>query len=220
MLDSAAGRRHTSGMAKRLLAAGVAAGPVFYGIVLAQALTRSGFDITRHPLSLLSLGEAGWVQMANFMLAGFLAFAGAVGLRQRMASGPSATWGPLLIALFGAGTIFAGAFRPDPAFGFPDGAPAGAPTQISAHSIMHGVGFDLAFLSLIAAAFVFARRYAVLSRPKWRAYCIATGAVMPTLIVAGIALQHIMGILFLVAGMVAFGWLTAIAWHERKAVPI
>ena len=34
---------------KFLLACGVALGPLFYVVVVAQILTRTGFDISRHP---------------------------------------------------------------------------------------------------------------------------------------------------------------------------
>jgi len=46
-----------------LLLSGVAAGVLFPPAVLAQALTRQGFDLSVHPLRLLSLGGAGWVQI-------------------------------------------------------------------------------------------------------------------------------------------------------------
>lgn len=75
----------------RLLAAGIVAGPVFYAGVIAQMLTRAGFHIVRHPLSLLSLGKFGWIQAINFIATGLLACAGAVGLQQSMAKGPGAT---------------------------------------------------------------------------------------------------------------------------------
>lgn len=44
------------------LTAGILAGPLFYVTVTAQILTRSGFSIVRDPLSLLSLGQEGWIQ--------------------------------------------------------------------------------------------------------------------------------------------------------------
>jgi len=43
----------------RLLACGILAGPLFLAVWLLQALTRDGFDPSRHPLSLLSLGSWG-----------------------------------------------------------------------------------------------------------------------------------------------------------------
>jgi hypothetical membrane protein len=102
-----------------LLVCGVASGPLFVGVSLIQALTRPGFDLTRHPISLLSLGDLGWIQIANFVLSGLLAIAYAVGMRRVLHQGRGGTWGPLLIGAYGAGLIAAGIFPPDPGFGFP-----------------------------------------------------------------------------------------------------
>jgi hypothetical protein len=86
----------TTGTTRALLACGVAAGPLFVVVGLAQMLTRDGFDPLRHPLSLLSLGDLGWIQIANFVLAGGLFVACAVGMRRVMRPGRGGTWGPLL----------------------------------------------------------------------------------------------------------------------------
>ncbi len=209
-----------SSRSRRLLAASIAAGPVFYGTAIGQMLTRAGFDITRHPLSLLSLGEAGWIQSVNFIVTGLLVLVGAWAFRQTMVSGPGSAAGPLLVGLFGAGTAFAGLFPPDPAFGFPPGAPPGMPTRMSIHSMLHGIGFDVAFLSLIVATFLFARHYSMLSLPGWRVYSIATGVVTPMLIIAGMAPQPVMDAIYFVAGMLAFGWLSAVAWRQRTATRV
>jgi hypothetical protein len=40
----------------QLLASGILAGPLFVAVGLIQATIRHGFDLRRHPLSLLSLG--------------------------------------------------------------------------------------------------------------------------------------------------------------------
>lgn len=55
---------------RALLACGVVAGPLFIVVALIQAFTRSGFDPVRHPLSLLSLGDLGWIQITNFVVGG------------------------------------------------------------------------------------------------------------------------------------------------------
>src|SRR5215212_2364542 len=58
-------------MTKILLACGVIAGPVYLIVGLAQAFTRSRFDITRHDLSLLSNGDLGWIQLPTSWLVGY-----------------------------------------------------------------------------------------------------------------------------------------------------
>lgn len=76
---------------RTLLACGVLAGPLFLSTVLAQALTRDGFDARRHPLSLLSLGDLGWIQIANFIIVGILATTSAVGMRRMLRDGRAGT---------------------------------------------------------------------------------------------------------------------------------
>jgi hypothetical protein len=58
---------------RRLLACGAVAGPLFVLAVLAQAATRPGFSLTRDAASLLDDGPWGWVQSANFIIAGLWA---------------------------------------------------------------------------------------------------------------------------------------------------
>jgi hypothetical protein len=80
-----------------LLACGIVAGPLFLAVALTQGFTRQGFDLSRHPLSLLSLGDLGWIQIANFVVTGVLYVACAVGMRRALGPGPGATWGPRLV---------------------------------------------------------------------------------------------------------------------------
>src|SRR5687768_11354689 len=87
---------------RRLLAAGVLAGPLFVVVVLIQLAITPGFDLGRHPISLLSLSDNGWIQIANFVLGGLLAIAFAVGTR-RVLTGRASTWGPRLLAVYGLG---------------------------------------------------------------------------------------------------------------------
>ena len=53
-----------------LLLCGAIAGPLFLLTLLIQDYTVPGFDPRLDMLSLLSLGIWGWVQIANFVLAG------------------------------------------------------------------------------------------------------------------------------------------------------
>ncbi len=75
----------------RLLACGIVAGPLFLTAGLTQAFIRDGFDLSRHPLSLLSLGDLGWVQIANFVVTGALFIACAVGMRRVLRPGRGGT---------------------------------------------------------------------------------------------------------------------------------
>ena len=196
---------------KALLACGVLFGPLFYLLILIQMLTRSGFDIRIHPLSLLSLGDAGWIQITNFIVAGLLAILCAVGMRRLLRGGSGGTWGPLLIGTCGLGMIIAGLFPPDPSLGFPPGAPAGVPETMSRNAVMHGIGFLVAFTSLTLACFVYARRYISLGHRGWGFYCIVTGLVTPVIIFLGMTNMSLASIFFAIAGIVALGWVAVIS---------
>ena len=102
-------------MKRNLLFCGIVAGPLFIAASLIQAFTRTGFDLARHPISLLGLGSLGWVQIANFVVCGVLYVLGAIGLRAALR--PS-IWGPLFIGITGVGLIIAGVFTTDPGAGF------------------------------------------------------------------------------------------------------
>ncbi len=156
-----------------LLRGGLAAGPVYVLVGLVQVLTREGFDVRRHALSLLSNGDLGWIQIANFLVSGVLVLAGAWGVRRTLTTGRGGTWGPLLLGLYGAGLIGAGIFVADPGAGFPPGAPG--PTTISRSGMLHFVSGGLGFYALIAASFVFARRFAALGRRGWTTFSLVTG---------------------------------------------
>jgi Protein of unknown function (DUF998) len=195
-----------------LLACAAAAGPLYLVAGLAQAFTRPGFDITRHDLSVLSNGDLGWIQIANFLVSGGLVVAGAVGMRRALRSGRARTWGPLLVGVYGLGLIGAAFFVADPALGFPPGTPAGA-RAVSWHGLMHFVSGGVGFLSLIAACFVFARRFAGLELRGWAVYSVLTGVLFLAGffgIAAGSGNSWtILG--FWIAVTIAWAWITALA---------
>ena len=143
---------HEARITKSLLGYGVIAGPVFVVVSLAQGLTRQGFDLTRHAWSLLSNGDLGWIQVTNFVAAGLMTVALAVGLRRAVAG----TWAPRLIGVYGLSLVAAGVFRADPALGFPAGTPADAHI-VSWHGTLHLVSGSVGFLGLIAACLIVGR---------------------------------------------------------------
>ncbi|HSJ06669.1 MAG TPA: DUF998 domain-containing protein [Longimicrobiales bacterium] len=160
-------------VARRLLTAGMIAGPLYLLVGYAQALTRDGFDMSRHALSLLSNGDYGWIQTGNFLVTGALVLAGALGLRFALAGSRAGTWGPILMALYGVGLLGAGVFPADPGADFPPGTPA--PTAMTRGGLLHFVFGGLGFYALIAACFVFARRHAARGERGWMAYSVVTG---------------------------------------------
>jgi Protein of unknown function (DUF998) len=200
----------------RLLACGILAGPLFLTVGLAQAFTRDGYDLGRHPLSLLSLGDLGWVQIANFVVTGGLFLACAVGMRRVLHPGRAGTWGPLLVAGLGAGLIMAGVFVADAGAGFPPGAPAGAP-EISWHGLLHEAGFALASLGTVVGCLVFARRFAALGQWGWVGACVAS-AVSVVVLVAWPDLDGV-SVRLVAASAILYGFVGALAAHLRRGLP-
>jgi uncharacterized membrane protein len=209
-------------LTKTLLTCGIFVAPVFYIVAVFQIFTRFGFDIRRHPISYLSLGDLGWIQITNFLVTGLLAILGAVGIRRFLRHSRGGTWGPLLIGLYGVGMIIGGMFTPDPGFGFPPGAPAGAPTTMSGHAGIHMLGFFIAFLSLIATCFVFMWRSPSRKERRWAIYCAASGLMAPALIILGTTSKDWVGVIIAFAGLVAFGWLSVLSARlltELRRIP-
>jgi hypothetical membrane protein len=192
-----------------LLAGGTIAGPLFIVASLVQAFTRPGFDLLRMAISMLTLGDAGWIQRANFIVCGVLVLACAAGLRRALRG---ATWGPLLYAGYGAGLFTAGLFTPDPALGFPAGAPAGNPDTYSWHAMIHTVAFFVAFISLIAACVVVAVRFARTGRRGWAAYSAATAVLPIPLIAMSMAIGG-SGVPLVVMGAITSAWVAALPAH-------
>jgi hypothetical protein len=203
-------------MRRNLLYCGIVAGPLFIAATLIQAFTRTGFDLARHPLSLLSLGSLGWVQIVNFVVSGTLYVLGAVGQRAALRRSRGGTWGPLFVGLSGIGLIIAGVFTADPGAGFPPGAPAGAPTM-SWHGLLHEIGFMLSFVGAIGACAVFARRYAALGRRGWMVAALATPVA--ALVVAGWPDLNTLSVRLVIASAILFGFLTAVLAQTLKQGP-
>ncbi|MFG2296370.1 DUF998 domain-containing protein [Streptomyces sp. NPDC048603] len=150
---------------RRALAGGMAAGPLFLGTGVVQGFARDGFDFTRNALSQLALGSAGWIQTVNFLLAGALLAAGAVGLRLLLRGGAGGTWGPVLVAVFGASFWAAAVFPADAGAGFPAGAPDS--TTLSGHGAVHMLSGMVGYLALCAAFVVLARPLAARGHRGW-----------------------------------------------------
>jgi Protein of unknown function (DUF998) len=205
---------------RALLSCAVIAGPLYMLVSLVQAFTRTGFDITRHALSLLTNGDLGWLQMVNFIATGLLITAGAVGMRQALHTGRGRTWAPLLIGVFGSSFVGAGIFKPDPALGFPVGTPADAMT-ISSAGIVHFAFGGVGFLALIVACFVLARRFSGLQQRGWSAFCVITGIVF---FLAFAALSSGSGkswtfIGFLLGVTLVWVWLSSVSAKLRAELP-
>ena len=203
-----ASRRAARSTTRRLLAGGIVAGPLFLFVSGIQGSLRDGFDLSRHPLSALSVGRLGSVQVANFCVAGLLVLAGAVGLHQVVGQNRRGRWGTRAIGVHGLGLIAAGIFVTDAADGFPVGTPKGLPDSYSWHAVVHGIVTPIAFAAILVACVVLARplgdRYGRRWRRSWLVP-VGTAGVMAAPGLGGFSVR------LALATALVLGWLSAVA---------
>jgi hypothetical protein len=194
---------------------GVVAGPLFVVVFLLEGATRAGYDPMRLAVSLLSLGEGGWMQIANFLVDGALLFAFAFGVRTALRErGTPPTWGPLLIAIVAIGVLGAGIFATDPGGGYPPGVLY----EPSLHGTLHDLVSLLVFIGLPIAILVFARWFARGNERGWALCSALTGLVLIAavgLLLVGFNGQNdisrVAGLIQRVYIVIGWGWLAMLA---------
>ena len=215
----------TAAITRSLLGYGVLAGPVYVVTGLVQALTRDGFDITRHDLSLLANGPLGWIQIANLVVSGLMTVAAAAGMGRALrvlGGGPGTVWGPRLVLGYGVGLVGAGAFVADPMNGFPRGTPDGPPAVVTAGGIGHLVFGGLGFVCLIAGCLTIARYYARAGRGGMAWFSRVTGVVF-LVAFAGIAsgsASPVVVLGFWAAVVLAWVWLAITSVDLYRRTPL
>jgi hypothetical protein len=208
----------------RLLRAGLVAGPLFVAVFLVEPAFHDGYDPLRHPVSSLSLGPGGWVQVVNFFVAGLLCLAFAAGLHRALRPGPGAAAAPLLLAVWAVGLLGAGAFVTDPVSGYPRGTPP-TPDPPTWHGQLHDLAFSLpGFAAFAAAMFVLGYAYARRRAPWWATLSMTSGAAFVALFALttlGFAQHpHLVGAAGLLQRLtvgVGWLWLTLVAAREIRA---
>jgi hypothetical protein len=207
-----------SAVTRSLLGWGVVVGPFYLVAGLVLALTREGFDFAQHPLSLLMLGELGWLQALNLILSGLMTIAAALGFMRAMRGSRAAGWAGGLIGGYGICLIASGIFPPDPMAGFPPGA---TPSEPTTSGMLHFAFGAIGFLLLVAACFVVAAWCARREETSWAWYSRASGAV----VVLGFAAGGFMPspvfavVLLWIAVVAIWAWLAAASVHLYRTVP-
>lgn len=201
-----------------LLRCGTYAGLTYVTLGLLQILLRDGFDITRHPLSILANGRMGWVQIVNFLVTGMLMLAFAAGVFSTLRGRFGGTLGACMLGLFGVGLVGAGIFVAGPMADFPppdDRVPGLFPVNGMLHFMAGGIGF----LGLIMAAITFALRFAKGRSWGRSLFSLVIGTFFACAF-AGIASgppDAITMITFYLAVLFAWAWVVALsAWLTKE----
>jgi len=202
-----------------LLICGVIAGPLFTLMWLIESITRPDYNLLRHPVSSLALGPFGWMQVANFIVAGILTLAFAAGL-WRTLQPRGAAWGALLIGVWGIGLLGAGLFTTDPVSGYPPGTPAKLAEYSNVAAMLHDIVSLFAFLTLVVACALFTRWFAKWGERGWAIYSAVTGIIfliVMYLASAGFAqtpgLVEFAGLFQRTAVTTGWMWITLLAVH-------
>ena len=208
-----------------LLICGAIAGPLFTISWFVQGLGRANYDPMRYPISSLSIGEFGWIQVVTFIITGLLFLAFGIELRQILRQPSGSVWGPVLMMSLGIGLIGAGIFVTDPLNGYPAGTPI-LPTVRTTHGILHDIFGIPVFLGLPINCFVFARYFAGQGEHAWAWYSRLSGIGMfAVFFVARLGFRLLttypdlaanFGLLQRITLIIGFAWPTLLAVYMMK----
>jgi hypothetical protein len=199
-----------------LLTSGHLAGVLFCGVATYGIMTRPGFDLQRHAVSNLSLGEGGWTMVAAFIISGLLTLLCALGLSHIVTDGRGRRALPILVGLYGLGLVIAGIFPPPACCGFPAGTPDDQLPIMTPTAIVHSIAFMVAFGSLMAACFVATARFSgVQALPS-----LAAGILMPLLVGLGMSNAMAPGIAFFIAAIIGWCWLAIVLMQLAGQSPL
>ena len=194
-------------------------GPLLFVIVfLIEGALRAGYDPVRLQVSYLSLGDGGWIQIANFLVSGGLVVTFALGLRGVLLEGRGAAAAPIGVAMIGVGLIVAGLFSTVPAFGWPPATPDGFPTDIPATAYLHLGGALCFFLGMVVASLAMARRFRANGAGSWAGGSVAIALVVLGFLGASSAdptgrpfFPPVAGLLQRISIIAGLGWIAALA---------
>jgi Protein of unknown function (DUF998) len=215
--DASAAFDTQAAVTRSMLGWGVLAGPIYLGVGLLLALTRTGFELAEHPLSLLMLGDGGWMQRINLLASGLICGVAAVGFRRAMNRTGSPSRAPYLVLAFAVGLVGSGIFAPDPV----DGFPPGAESDVTASGLFHLAFGAFQFVCLAAACFLTARWAARRGDTRWSRFSWASGTLIVVGFVGGAALSTSpIGIVLLwVAVVTSYTWIASTSVYLWNTVP-
>ncbi|HEV2477491.1 MAG TPA: DUF998 domain-containing protein [Candidatus Dormibacteraeota bacterium] len=184
--------------------AGLLGPPFFVVVFLVLGLIKPGYDALARTVSEGSIGELGWIQIANFLICGAAFVVFAFGLWQGFGDRWSGRVGSALVALAGIGLMGAGVFVGDPGF-----------QATTFHGNMHMLASVVVFVSLLIGAFFFARRF--WPDRQFALYSILSGLAIPAGFIAIAALGRWPGLVQRVMIALVWTWLTILALRLRRS---
>jgi hypothetical protein len=190
-----------------LLWAGVVGPPLFVAVFLVDGVIHPAYNTVTDFVSELSRGELGWLQITNFLVLAAALLTFAVGIYWGTRRGPGSVAGAALFAIMGASLVVAGLAVTD----------AHTSTVQTTSGSLHNAASLPVFAGLIAACFVFSRRF----QGGMRAYSIASGVFVLVFFFATFLVGTplgIIGVLQRILIICGWAWITILALALRSEV--
>ena len=202
---------------KLLLACGCAGCLFFIILFTIQGQLREAYSVLKFPISSLSIGEWGWIQVVNFLISGFLIFLFAIGFRRATPLLKNSLRTSRLIAAVGLGLFGAGLFSSDPIYGYPVNEPLKlAQFTITGH--LHDLCSIFVFVCLPIVCFKMLKRFKELNNKKWVIYTlISVSGMIICFVLAAIGFKQIpvivnlAGVFQRLCIIFGFSWLSALS---------
>lgn len=140
--------------------AGLIGSALFVTTFTLEGWLRPGYNSLSMFVSELSLGPRGWVQIANFVVFGFLFLLFDSGVAAEFRDGKASKAGPIVLAIIGLSLLVSGPLVMDPA-----STPHDLMTE---HSRLHWFFGSLVFSLSPASCWIFLRRF--WKDPKWQSF--------------------------------------------------
>jgi hypothetical membrane protein len=187
---------------RRLALAGIVFPPLWLVVLIVLGFVKPGFNQLTQAGSSESIGQYGWVQVANFTVLGVALVVFAFGLWRGFGDRLSGRIGSLLMAIAGVSLVGSGVFVAD-----------GGNRAVSFHGNMHMTFSLVLFLSLLIAGFVYARRF--WDDRRFAIYSIATALVIPASFLVTFVVPP--GLSQRVMLIIVWTWITVLGLRLRRA---
>lgn len=153
---------------------GAVGATLFVIVFTVEGWMRPGYRPIYHPVSALSLGRRGWVQVANFVVCGALIGLGAVGAAVTESS-VSGMLGSVTIGVAGLALIASGVWSMDPMRGYPPGSTR--PHRVGRAHVRHDHAGAVVFSAMPLAPFIWTWAFWQNSETVLASYSALTGIV-------------------------------------------
>lgn len=197
-----------------------AATALLVAVTTMDGATRPGYEPHRHLISHLSLGDRGWLGVANLSVGAAIVAVLAVALGKALPPGRAAKWGSGLVGAVALGLLLAAIFPIDPGLGYPPGSEA----SHSATGSIHDFAGMLVFGGLTAAAAVLGRavggRRSAAAHWGYAMAIVVAASFVATSVLLGLDYSGAWpgapsGLFERIAMYAGLGWITAVAFLAR-----